>query len=147
MYSSFLHYTRIKVTLLACQPVQKEMEMKKDDHETESSSEDSGSTSESQSEGEEERKPRIDSDEYHKLTEEEKKWESTGHFQPKKLNTSLMASFQQAPLNEGVFNPVLKKTQDSPRETSWKPRQDTPRDVVSASSKLQRKMIEVEEIR
>ena len=147
MYSSFLHYTRIKVTLLACQPVQNEMEMKKDDHETESSSEDSGSTSESQSEGEEERKPRIDSDEYHKLTEEEKKWESTGHFQPKKLNTSLMASFQQAPLNEGVFNPVLKKTQDSPRETSWKPRQDTPRDVVSASSKLQRKMIEVEEIR
>ena len=147
MYSSFLHHTRIKVTLLACQPVQNEMEMKKDDHETESSSEDSGSTSESQSEGEEERKPRIDSDEYHKLTEEEKKWESTGHFQPKKLNTSLMASFQQAPLNEGVFNPVLKKTQDSPRETSWKPRQDTPRDVVSASSKLQRKMIEVEEIR
>ena len=133
--------------MLAFQPIQNEMEMKTDDQETETSSEDSESTSESESEGKEERKPRIDSDEYHKLTEEEKKWESTGHFQPKKLNTSLMASFQQAPLNEGVYNPVPKKTQESSRETSWKPRQDTPRDVVSASSKVQRKMIEVEEIR
>lgn len=133
--------------MLAYQPMQNEMEMKTDDHETESSSEDSESTSESESEGEEERKPRIDSDEYHKLTEEEKQWESAGHFQPKKLNISLMASFQQAPLNEGGFNPVAKKTQESSRETSWKPRQDTPRDVVSASSELQRKMIEVEEIR
>lgn len=55
--------------------------------------------SESESKSEEERVPRVDTDDVYKLTEEEKQWERAGHFQPKKLNISLMAGFQQAPVN------------------------------------------------
>ena len=78
------------------------MEVKTDSRDIKSSSEsesDSEKESESDSESEEERVPRVDTDEVHKLTEEEKQWESAGHFQPKKLNISLFSGFQQAPAN------------------------------------------------
>lgn len=53
------------------------------------------SRSESDSDSEDERRPRVESDEYHKLTEEELKWESARHFQPSRLNTSLFTEFDK----------------------------------------------------
>lgn len=91
------------------------MEIKTESHDAKSSSESDSSSeseneSESESKSEEERIPRVDSDEFHKLTEEEKQWERAGHFQPKKLNIALMTGFQQAPANVEE-KPAPKKTQ------------------------------------
>lgn len=93
------------------------MEIKTESRDVKSSSESESeseneidSESESESKSEEERIPRVDTDEYHKLTEEEKQWELAGHFQPRKLNIALMAGFQQAPVNVEE-KPAPKKIQ------------------------------------
>lgn len=106
----------------------------------ESSSEDSESESEGESASEEERKPRIDTDEYHKLTQEETQWESAGHFQPKKLNAALMASFLQADAADS--KPMPKKTQEMPKKHP----QTSPEQTVVVSVKAQKDEIEVQEI-
>ena len=107
----------------------------------ESSSEDSESESEGESASEEERKPRVDTDEYHKLTQEETQWESAGHFQPKKLNAALMASFLQADAADS--KPMPKKTQEMPKKHP----QTSPEQTVVVSVKAQKDEIEVQEIR
>ncbi|XP_068725794.1 trichohyalin-like isoform X3 [Montipora capricornis] len=128
------------------QPVQ--MVTKTEDQDAESSSEESesGSESSSESESKEERKPRIDTDEYHKLTEDEKQWESAGHFQPKKLNIALMSSFQQAPTDEGGFRPAHRKTQEGSRAIPKKAPDASPLEQVTVPIDPQRKMVEVEKI-
>ena len=129
------------------------MEIKTDSRDTPSSSEESDSSSESESESEseskseEERKPRIDTDEHHKLTEGEKQWESAGHFQPKKLNIALMANFQQARADDGGFKPAPKKTQEISHEMPKAAPQASPREEVSEPSEPLMDVIEVEEIR
>lgn len=129
------------------------MEIKTDSRDTPSSSEESDSSSESESESEseskseEERKPRIDTDEHHKLTEDEKQWESAGHFQPKKLNIALMANFQQARRDDGGFKPAPKKTQEISHEMPKAAPRESPREEVSEPSEPQMDVIEVEEIR
>lgn len=129
------------------------MEIKTDSRDTPSSSEESDSSSESESESEseskseEERKPRIDTDEHHKLTEDEKQWESAGHFQPKKLNITLMANFQQARRDDGGFKPAPKKTQEISHEMPKAAPRESPREEVSEPSEPQMDVIEVEEIR
>ena len=109
---------------------------------SQSSSDDSESESEGESKSEEEeRKPRIDTDENHKLTEEEKQWESAGHFQPKKLNTALMASFLQG--DSGDVVPIPKKPHEAPR----KPPQTSPEQRVEAPIKAPKDEVETEKIR
>ena len=96
------------------------MEIKTESRDAESSSESSSESdrrNESESESEEERIPRVDSDEFHRLTEEEKHWERAGHFQPKKLNIDLMVGFQQAPVEE---KPLPKKTQATSAPAKFK---------------------------
>ena len=126
------------------------MEIKTDSHDTPSSSEesdDSSGESESESESEEERKPRIDTDEHHKLTEDEKQWESAGHFQPKKLNIAMMTSFQQGSADDGSFKPAPKRTQESSREMPKAAPRASPRKEVPKPIEPQTEVIEVEEIR
>ena len=107
---------------------------------SQSSSDDSESEGESKSE-EEERQPRIDTDENHKLTEEEKQWESAGHFQPKKLNTTLMASFLQG--DSGDVVPMPKKPHEAPK----RPPQTSPERRVEAPIKAPKDEVETEKIR
>lgn len=107
---------------------------------SQSSSDDSESEGESKSE-EEERQPRIDTDENHKLTEEEKQWESAGHFQPKKLNTALMASFLQG--DSGDVVPMPKKPHEAPK----RPPQTSPEQRVEAPIKAPKDEVETEKIR
>ena len=107
---------------------------------SQSSSDDSESEGESKSE-EEERQPRIDTDENHKLTEEEKQWESAGHFQPKKLNTALMASFLQGDSGDVVTMP--KKPHEAPK----RPPQTSPEQRVEAPIKAPKDEVETEKIR
>lgn len=107
---------------------------------SQSSSDDSESEGESKSE-EEERQPRIDTDENHKLTEEEKQWESAGHFQPKKLNTTLMASFLQG--DSGDVVPMPKKPHEAPK----RPPQTSPEQRVEAPIKAPKDEVETEKIR
>ena len=122
------------------------MDIKTDSGDTKSSSEESESSSESESESEseEERKPRVDTDEYHKHTEEEKQWEDAGHFQPKKLNIALMASFQQAPADDAGPKPAPRKSQEIP--IRQKAPQESPK-KESAPSKPESDVIKVEEIK
>ena len=63
--------------------------------------------------------PRVDTDDVYKLTEEEKQWELAGHFQPKKLNITLMAGFQQAPANIEE-KPAPTRTQTTSVPAKWK---------------------------
>ena len=107
---------------------------------SQSSSDDSESEGESKSE-EEERQPRIDTDENHKLTEEEKQWEKAGHFQPKKLNTTLMASFLQG--DSGDVVPMPKKPHEAPK----RPPQTSPEQRVEAPIKAPKDEVETEKIR
>ena len=107
---------------------------------SQSSSDDSESEGESKSE-EEERQPRIDTDENHKLTEEEKQWESAGHFQPKRLNTTLMASFLQG--DSGDVVPMPKKPHEAPK----RPPQTSPEQRVEAPIKAPKDEVETEKIR
>jgi len=102
------------------------MEIKTDSRDTHSSSSESESSSEGESESEEERKPRIDTDENHKLTEEEKQWDSAGHFQPKKLNIPMF--FQQAPADSGGVKPAPKN--ESPRDMPKKSPQTSPEEEI-----------------
>lgn len=104
--------------MLAFQPIQMEIKTESRDVKSSSDSEseresERGNDSESESRSEEERVPRVDTDEVHKLTEEEKQWELAGHFQPKKLNIALMVGFQQAPAHVEE-KPAPRKTQTTP---------------------------------
>ena len=118
------------------------METKTASQDSQSSSDDSESESEGESKSEEEeRKPRIDTDENHKLTEEEKQWESAGHFQPKKLNNALMASFLQG--DSGNVVPMPKKPHEAPK----RPPQMSPEQRVEAPIKAPKDEVEIEKIR
>ena len=117
------------------------METKTVGRDSQSNSDDSESESEGESKSEEERKPRIDLDENHKLTEEEKQWESAGHFQPKKLNTALMASFLQGDSGDVVQMP--KKPQEPPKKLP----QTSPEQRVDAPIKAPKDEVETEKIR
>ena len=118
------------------------METKTVSQDSQSSSDDSESESEGESKSEEEeRQPRIDTDENHKLTEEEKQWESAGHFQPKKLNTALMASFLQD--DSGDVVPMPKKPHEAPK----RPPQTSPEQRVEAPIKAPKDEVETEKIR
>lgn len=56
----------------------------------------------SRSDSEDERKPLVETDEYHKMTEDELKWEGAGQFQPSKLNKSLFMEFDKpSPAEQG----------------------------------------------
>ena len=70
-----------------------------------------------ESDSEEERKPLVEKDEYHKLTEEELRWEGAGQFQPSKLNKSLFVGFNRPSVVE----------QERPKST-----QLTKKEVVSS---------------
>jgi len=118
------------------------METKTVSRDSQSSSDDSESESEGESNSEEEeKKPRIDMDENHKLTEEEKQWESAGHFQPKKLNTALMASFLQG--DSGDVVPMPKRPQEAPK----RPPQTSPEQSVESPINAPKDEVEIEKIR
>ena len=127
------------------------MEIKADSHDIKSSSEsesesENESENESESKSEEDRTPRVDTDDYHKLTEEEKQWESAGHFQPKKLNISLMTGFQQAPVDE--VKPAPKKTQGGPYMQNRIQQTTSEQEIlVPAKLNVQESEPEIEEIR
>ena len=125
------------------------MESKTESRNTPSSSGESESSSEGESESEEDRKPRIDTDEFHKLTEEETQWESAGHFQPKKLNIAQI--FQQTTADAEDIKPVRpvaapRKKQETPQEMEKKPPQTSPVEVF-VPSKARTEEIAIGEIR
>ena len=82
------------------------------------------------------------------LTEEEKQWEQAGNFQPKKLNLSLFAGFQQAPAN-AADRPAPKKTQGASHSSQYKkPLVNNEEEIPApAEVKVQETEPEMEDIR
>lgn len=82
------------------------------------------------------------------LTEEEKQWEQAGNFQPKKLNLSLFAGFQQAPAN-AADRPAPKKTQGASQPSQYKkPLVNNEEEIPApAEVKVQETEPEIEDIR
>ena len=88
----------------------------------------------------------MDVDELHKMTEDERQWESAGHFQPKKLNTALLAGFQQGPSQEEQ-KVISKKDKPSPYDMLKKMHETTSQKELLVPTKLTVKTEETVEIR